>query len=284
MTTSSAITLLPGRTGLRRRPRLVAIDIDNTLLRTDKSLADATIDAVRRARDAGIAVTLASSRPPGGMRPYLEALGLAAPAAFVGFQGALVAGYDTEGGLDVYATSPLDLDDARAAAAAARSVSLATNWYTSDGWYVDALTAPVAAEARIVRMQPEVVEDLSTLPAPVKLLFIEDAPGRIEALLPFLPASVEAETSNPGYLEITAVGVDKATGVRLAASREGVQLADVVAIGDGRNDLGLFRRVGASIAPANADPSVLAEADYLTASNDDDGVALALDWLSGLPR
>lgn len=284
MTTSPGIALLPGRIGLQRRPRLVAIDIDHTLLRTDKSLADATIGAVRRARAAGIAVTLASSRPPGGMRTYLEALGLAAPAAFVAFQGALVGGYDAAGGLDVYATSPLDVDDARAAAAAARSVSLATNWYTPDGWYVDALTAPVAEEARIVGMQPEVVEDLGTLPAPVKLLFIEDAPGRIEALLPSLPASVEAETSNPGYLEITAVGVDKATGVRVAASREGIELADVVAIGDGRNDLGLFRRVGASIAPANAHPSVLAEADYLTASNDDDGVALALDWLSGLPR
>jgi hydroxymethylpyrimidine pyrophosphatase-like HAD family hydrolase len=56
-----------------------------------------------------------------------------------------------------------------------------------------------------------------------------------------------------------------------------------VAIGDGHNDVALFRRVGFSIAPANAHPDVIAAADAATASNDDDGVAAALDALCDLP-
>ena len=108
-------------------------------------------------------------------------------------------------------------------------------------------------------------------------------PESLEELVSQLPNSVDAEVSNPAYLEITAAGVDKATGVRIAAERSGIRLQDVVAIGDGRNDLGLFRNAGGSIAPANADESVLAEADYLTASNDEDGVAIALRWLATLP-
>ncbi len=284
MTPSHEPALRPGRTASHRRPGLVAIDVDHTLIRSDRTLAEATVDAVRDARAAGIHVTLASSRPPGGMWQYLQVLGLTAPATFVGFQGALVGAFDSTGALSVHATSPIDAADAHAAAEAARSLSLSTNWYTADGWFVDALTASVEREASIVRMTPEVVADLSVLPAPLKLLLIEERPGQVEALRPLLPVTVTAETSNPAYLEITAAGVDKATGVQVAAEREGIQLTDVVAIGDGRNDLGLFRCAGASIAPANADPAVLAEADYVTASNDDDGVAVALRWLTSLPR
>lgn len=281
--TAAGIVLLPGRNELISRPRLVAIDVDHTLIRSDRSLAEATVDAVAEARAAGIVVALASSRPPGGLWLYLEALGLIEPAAFVGFQGALVGAFSATGDLTVHATSPLDVGDALAAAAVARTVGLVTNWYTADGWFVDALSAPVQQEAAIVNMQPKLVTDMASLPAPLKLLFIADRPGQIDQLVPRLPSSVTAETSNPAYLEVTAVGVDKATGVRVAAARSGIELRDVVAIGDGRNDLGLFRRVGGSIAPANADPAVLAEADYLTASNNEDGVAIALRWLADLP-
>ncbi|MFC9918154.1 HAD-IIB family hydrolase [Agromyces binzhouensis] len=278
----ASVSLLPGRRELTDRPRLVAIDVDHTLIRSDGSLATATVHAVGEARSAGIVVALASSRPPGGLWQYLEPLGLIEPAAFVAFQGALVGTFDAAGSLIVHATSPLDAGDAAAAAAAAKSIGLTTNWYTADGWFVDALTDSVLREAGIVNMQPELARDVTSLPAPLKLLFIAERSGQIEALGPVLPASVTAEMSNPAYLEVTAAGVDKSTGVRFAASRSGIELKEVVAIGDGRNDLGLFRRVGASIAPANADPTVLAEADYLTASNNDDGVAVALRWLAGL--
>ncbi|MGX5770372.1 HAD-IIB family hydrolase [Microbacterium trichothecenolyticum] len=281
--TDEGICLLAGGNALTARPRLVAVDVDHTLIRSDGSLSQTTVDAVGEARAAGIVVTLASSRPPAGLWRYLEELGLIEPARFVALQGALVGTFDGAGVLTVQGTSPLETIDAVTAAAAAQSVGVVTNWYTATDWYVDALTEPVQREAAIVKMQPKLVSDLTRLPAPLKLLFIARRSGCLEELVSQLPNFVDAEVSNPAYLEITAAGVDKATGVRIAAERSSISLQDVVAIGDGRNDLGLFRNAGGSIAPANADESVLAEADYLTASNDDDGVAIALRWLATLP-
>lgn len=262
---------------------MVAIDVDHTLIRSDGSLTDATVDAVTEAQAAGIVVTLASSRPPTGLWSYLAPLGLTEPAGFVALQGALVGTFDVARALTVHATYPLDARDAMTAVASAQAAGVVTNWYTATHWYVDALTEPVQREAAIVKMQPKLVSDLTRLPVPLKLLFIAPRSGSLEELVSHLPNSVDAEVSNPAYLEITAAGVDKATGVRIVAERSSISLEDVVAIGDGRNDLGLFRNAGGSIAPANADKSVLAEAGYLTASNNDDGVAIALRWLATLP-
>lgn len=283
MPTADSVTLRLGRTAWQRRPRVVAIDVDHTLIRDDHTLAQATVDAVAHVRAAGVQVVLASSRPPGGMRQFLQTLGLVSPVPFVGFQGAFVGSYDAAGALVTHATSPLDAAVARDVVAAASDSGMAVNWYTPDGWFVDRLSDGVLEEARIVGMEPQVTHDFAALPAPLKLLFIAEAPPQVEALRPHLPSNVTAETSKPTYLEITASGVDKATGVRVAAELDGATLEETVALGDGYNDLGLFRRVSGAIAPANAVPDVIAAADYVTASNNDDGVAIALRWITDLP-
>lgn len=284
MSPMNTVSLLPGRTGWSTRPRLVAIDVDHTLIRSDRTLAPATIDAVHNARAAGIEVVLASSRPPLGMTQFLLPLGLVEPATFVAFQGAFVGTYSNDGGLVAHATSPIDREVALGAARAARSVGMATNWYTSDGWFVDRRSNEVMNEADIVGMRPRVVDEFGSVPPPLKLLFIAERAGHLDTLRPLLSDAVSAETSHPTYLEVTAGGIDKATGVRVAAARAGIAMNEAVAIGDGRNDLGLFRKVLGALAPANADASVLAEADYITPSNDADGVAVALNWLSLLRR
>lgn len=284
MTTPQGISLVPGHAGWARRPRLVVIDVDHTLIRSDHTLADATVDAVHRIRAADVEVVLASSRPPGSMRQYLEPLGLVEPALFVGLQGAFVGAFDANGALRTQATFPLDHEIALAAATAGHEFGLATNWYTADGWFVDRVTDAEVRESQLARMQPRSVTDMGMLPAPLKLLFIGDHPEQIDLLRPLLPDSVTVEVSKATYFEVTASGVDKATGVEVVAAKAGIALTDTVAIGDGRNDLGMFRRAAGAIAPANADPAVRAEADYMTASNDDDEVAIALNWLAELPR
>jgi hydroxymethylpyrimidine pyrophosphatase-like HAD family hydrolase len=95
-----------------------------------------------------------------------------------------------------------------------------------------------------------------------------------------LPSGLRAQVSNPTYLEVTHRDVDKSSAVRRYCTKHGIDPAAVVAIGDGPNDLGLFAYVGTSVAPANAREEVLAAADWITRSNDDDGVAWALEALS----
>jgi len=90
---------------------------------------------------------------------------------------------------------------------------------------------------------------------------------------------LRAQISNPTYLEITRADVDKAMAVAEYCRTIGIGASDVLAIGDGPNDLAVFAFAGVSVAPANARPEVLAAADIVTASNDEDGVAVYLDRL-----
>lgn len=276
-----------------RRPRLVAIDVDGTLIGSDHRLSGATIAAVRDAVTAGITVTLASSRPPAAMRAFLLELGLTTPALFVSCQGALVGAYEITGELRVHVNRPIPAEVARAAAGIAHRAGAAVNWYTGERWAVERMTTGVAWEASVVGIEPEVLggaeggqegdAGFDTLSAPEKLLLILDDPADAPAITDLLRASVAVESSHPRYLEVTAPGIDKSTGIRVIAEAAGIRPDEIVAMGDGHNDLGLFDYAGLSVAPANARPEVLARADYLTGSADDDGVAAALRWLAALP-
>ena len=272
-----------------RRPALVAIDVDGTLLRSDHTLAPRTVRAVRAATDAGILVALASARPPRALAVFLDELGLLAPACFVACQGALVGSYDDAGRLEVIARTPLDAHDTAETVAAARELGLTVNWYAGERWLVDRITPGVEHESRVVGFGPEVVDRLDDLPAPEKLLLVSETNEAVRAaerLASRLGDRVSVVASNEHNVEVTASGVGKAQGVRAVAERLGIASRDALAIGDGLNDLGLFDWAGASIAPANAHPLVRERADRVVPANDDDGVAIALEELvaSGLGR
>lgn len=262
-------------------PRLIAIDVDKTLLDDDHRLSEATIESVRRVRERGVEVLLASSRPPPAMWPYLDSLGLWAPASFVACQGAVTARYSPDGMLMVTHRDTVPLEAARNVAALAADAGVALGWYAGERWLVSRLDDGVEREAGIVGLNPEVVDLARELIAPDKLLVIAP-PERsdiVRELTERLPPGVVAQTSNATYLEITGTGVDKGAAVERFALARGIPSWQVVAIGDGHNDLGMFAYAGTSVAPANARSEVLRAATYLTESNAADGVALALRHL-----
>jgi hydroxymethylpyrimidine pyrophosphatase-like HAD family hydrolase len=148
-------------------------------------------------------------------------------------------------------------------------------------WYVPHIDSNIEAEARIVGHFPTVT-DLTTLDrGPDKLLLIsptEDS-ATVQALAANIPAGLQAQVSKPTYLEVTRTGVDKASAVIRQCQAQGIRAAEMLAVGDGPNDCTLFAIAGMSVAPANAPPEVRAAADFVTLSNDEDGVALALDMI-----
>ncbi|MGB7982174.1 MAG: HAD family hydrolase [Candidatus Nanopelagicales bacterium] len=258
--------------------RLVAIDVDGTLLTSDHRITDASAAAIDRARRAGLAVVLASGRPPRSLHPILARLGLCDGSVFLASQGALTGSYDL-GALRIHDQQPMSLDLAQRVAAAARIAGLSINWCAGERWLVEALDDRVRHEARIVGCAAEVVDLAAQTVGPDKLLLLgaeggPDVAGAVE-----VPLGLVAMASTSTHLEITRVDVDKAHALARLAQGRGIPAAQVAAIGDGRNDLGMLRSAGLAIAPANAHPDVLAAADLVVASNDDDGVAAALDLL-----
>jgi Cof subfamily protein (haloacid dehalogenase superfamily) len=270
-----------GSTSQVRSGRLVAIDVDGTLLTTAHRVSDATAAAIGRVRHLGVDVVLTTSRPPAALWPILRRLDLVEPAVFIGSQGAVTGSFSADGRLRIIDQHPIPLDLARAAVAAALSAGLAMSWFSGQDWLVTHLDEPVRREARIVECSPTVADLATQTSRPDKLLAIApgSAPAALEALVAALPVGLHAQTSNPTYLEITRADVDKASALRLHCHRREIPREAVIAIGDGMNDLAMLAFAGTAVAPANARPEVLAAADLMTASNDDDGVARALDEL-----
>lgn len=254
------------------KPELIAIDVDHTLITDDHELTDATIAAVQDAVREGVRVVLASSRPPRGMEQILRRLGLTPPIPFVSLQGGLIAELDATGIVSLEST-PIELADAREVLQLAEDAGLTVNWYTGTRWLVSAVNEQIEREAAIVGFDPEVVDLSAEVAPPEKILLM--APPSVAAEI-CTPAGLDAQRSNPSYVEITRLGVSKASAIHELARRFGVDLARSVAIGDGENDLALFDIVGLSIAPENAPAAIRAQASVLTKSNNDDGVAAAI--------
>lgn len=262
-------------------PRLIAIDMDHTILRSDRTISERTQAAVSACTAAGVAICLASSRYPDAMVDYLRLMNL--DGFFVASQGATI-GLFTSRSFALVSRHTIDRDTALVCATIARAEGFAVNWFVGDAWYVQAVTASVAREAEVVARTPRVVPDWNTLPAPEKLLLIAEGGADVSNISDILPNTLSATASNPRYLEVTAAGINKGTGVAEVARNLAVPSARVWAIGDGDNDLALFAYAGRSFAPANANARVLAAADVVTASNDEDGVALVLESAARLIR
>jgi Cof subfamily protein (haloacid dehalogenase superfamily) len=258
-------------------PLFFAIDVDGTLLTSRHELTPASVAAIHAIRDRGAEVLLTTSRPPPALWPILARLDLVEPAAFVGSQGAITGSYSADGRLRVIDQHPMPLDLARAAVDVAVRKGFAVNWYSGERWLVSRIDETVAREAEIVGCTPVVADLSAETTGPDKLLLIAppSRPAAMASVVPALPG-LRAQTSNPTYLEVTAPHVDKASALRAYCRERRIPPGAVVAIGDGMNDLGMLEFAGLAVAPANARPEVLAAADVVTTSNDDDGVARLL--------
>jgi Cof subfamily protein (haloacid dehalogenase superfamily) len=257
--------------------RLVALDVDGTVLTPEGRVAPSTRAVVAQARRRSVRVVLASSRGPVALEPIQAVLGLQ-DEWFVGFQGALVA-RRSGSGLEVLAETRVDPSVARQVVALAVGAGVSIGRYAGLHWHVPHVTDAIRREAALTGERPVLGtpgEGDAEQP-PHKLAAI--AAGDLSALhrlAASLPASVTATLSHPDFLEITAAGVDKGSGLEALVRALDVPREQTAAVGDGLNDLGLFAAVGRPVAMGQAAPAVRAAADWVTTSNAEDGVARAL--------
>lgn len=257
--------------------RLVVSDIDGTLVRDDKTLSEGVIAAAGRLQAVGIQMSLISARPPSGMLWIAEKLGLTTPIG--AFNGGTVIGAD---GVVVCADR---LDPALAAQTLALlDVEGVTPWLFADGnWYAqESENRFVPREKRAANVDPVVLADFSVLLANVdKIVGVSEDYDLLAELDAKMAAALGDRAtvgrSQPYYLDVTAPAANKGDGVAALAASMGIPLEAIAVIGDQRNDLPMFARAGLSIAMGQAPDAVRERADRVTASNADDGVAVAID-------
>ena len=257
-------------------PRLVATDLDGTIVRSDGSISDRTREALARVEQAGAVLVLVTGRPPRWMPPVVEALGHRGLAICA--NGAVVYDLHTA---TVVRHSPMSAEDAADVIEALRrdvpGISFAVERHDT-GFAHESSYRPRwdSSDPKAIAAIEELVSD-----GVVKLLARHEGMDADE-LLATAHRSVAGRgtlthSSHDGLLEISATGVSKATGLAELAAEHGIGAQEVVAFGDMPNDLPMLTWAGLGIAVANAHPEVLEVADEVTASNDEDGVAQVLD-------
>src|SRR3954469_8113904 len=259
--------------------RLIASDIDGTLLRDDGSMSDRTVAALAAAEEAGMVVVLCTGRPPRWMKPIAEATGHHGLAVCA--NGALVYDLHTETVVEEF---PLDVDVARRLTLALRSALPGAQFAVerAGGMLHEHAYMPIAPPSDVQRAAA--FEDLLTEPM-VKI--IAKHPGMTSselhaaahAAVAELTDLAETTSSSGSIIEISATGVTKAFALERVAAERGIDAADVVAFGDMPNDIPMLAWAGRGVAVANAHPDVLAAADETCASNENDGVAVVIEEL-----
>jgi Cof subfamily protein (haloacid dehalogenase superfamily) len=265
---------------------LVALDVDGTVLTPHGEVAPSTAAAVAAARAGSVRVVLASSRGPVALERIQAALGLEGEW-FIGFQGALVARRRGDG-LEVLAEAPLERALARQVEALAVEAGLSVGRYTGSRWRVPRLTGAILREAAGTGEEPllSTPEEADADGPPHKLMVIAEGDAEeaaLQRLAAAMPSGVTATFSGAACLEVTADAVDKGSGLVPLARHLGIPAELTAAVGDGPNDLGIFRVVGHPVAMGQAAAEVRSAARWVTSSNTEDGVARALVALGVAP-
>lgn len=259
-------------------PKLVATDLDGTLLRSDGTLSPRTREALAAAEHAGISIVLVTGRPPRSVPSLLAAIG---PHVVIAANGATVHGPDGTL-LRTRAIGAATVTDLVARVrAAVPGVSFAFEHLTHYGhepaypnWSFGEDAADVIGSADELlsrRPSPAVVKVLAHHPTLPLDTFHERAAraagGRVETTY----------STGLSLVEFSALGVTKASTLQEWSEELGLERDQIAAFGDMPNDLPMLDSVGLSYAMANAHPDVLAAAGRRTWSNDDDGVARQLE-------
>jgi Cof subfamily protein (haloacid dehalogenase superfamily) len=253
--------------------RLIAIDVDGTLLDDQHQLSERNARAIRAATSAGIPVILATGRMRNSCEWLIDALALQTDGIFV--QGLYIADHTGKRIYGDYLEKAVLQHFAPFAEENNLSyVAFADNqiFTTRRDHYTDIILDYNEPE-------PIVVKNIADYP--IHKLIILDDPSRIQQLRPPLALHMGKQAdvliTQPEMVEIMPPGTSKGHSLRWLALRLGVSMADVLAIGNAENDLTMLQMAGLGVAVANAAQVVLDSADFITASNNDDGVADALE-------
>jgi Cof subfamily protein (haloacid dehalogenase superfamily) len=262
-----------------KKIRMVAIDLDGTLLSTRKTITPKTHTAIKAAVAAGVKIVLATARPPRSVRTYYEALKLDTPT--INYNGALIWDESRRKSIEHI---PLDVLIAKKVIAHGRklypdllvSVEILDKWYTDH--YAD---IPEYMTETAKQFMPDFIGPLDAfMRVPITKLMLLGNPKHIVELERSIASrfekTVSQTRSDAHMLQLMSPNTSKAQALAKIAQLAGIAQAEVMAIGDAPNDAAMLKWAGLSIAPDNAWTAVKKVVRHVVPSNDEDGVAVAL--------
>ena len=261
--------------------RAIALDLDGTLTNHDKEVTPITRQALMRVQKDGAHIILASGRPTYGIAPIADHLEIDKYNGYVlSYNGGKIVNWQTKE--ELYSNHlPNNV------------IPILYNYAKENGYALlgyagkEIITEMpddkyVKEESRINKMEIRKVDNLleSLESNPTKLLMTGDASLMIKAeeeLAEIVGNRMDVFRSAPFFIELVPKGIDKAQSLNRLLELIGLSTNDMIAFGDGYNDLSMLKLAGVGVAMANAVPEVRAEADFITKSNEEDGVAFAIE-------
>ena len=257
--------------------RLLLADVDGTLVTQQKVLTDRAIEAVAKLDAAGIIFAITSGRPPRGMSMLIEPLKIKTPIA--GFNGGLFVNPD----LSIIDAKTLPRDVAEAAVKTIEDHKLDVWIYRANDWFVRTRHGPhVDREEWTVKFEPTVVPNFDDkLDGVVKIVGVSDDLKAVEVAETDARHQfgdhVSAARSQPYYLDVTHPQANKGGVVKRLSEQFKIPTENIATIGDMPNDVLMFALSGLSIAMGNASADVQRAARRVSASNEQEGFAIAVE-------
>lgn len=260
--------------------KLVAIDMDGTLLREDKTVSEKTKDVIKKAKEKNVKVVLATGRPVDGVKRYLEELNLCHDNEYVlTFNGAIIKEIGTD---RVICRDTLRGNDLEYLYEVSKKVGVNMHAFSNEGCITPKMNKYTELEGRINGIDVYEIDysSISRDKEIIKIMMI-DEPKVLEAGIKNLPKEVYDKytvvRSAPYFLEFLSKTCHKGAGIKALAENLGIKREEIIAIGDAGNDLHMIEYAGLGVAMGNAFDEVKENADFITNSNEEDGVALVFE-------
>ncbi len=258
--------------------RLIASDMDGTLLTTDKIITERNLSAIKRAVEKGCMFCLSTGRTMTGIKRYLGQLELTSPV--IAANGAVVAMPDGE----VIYEIGMSPESARTIYKYALELDLTLCVWSKERLYINRKDKYTDHYKKVIGIEAEFIGNFEDLVSDgiLKIIWYADD-ERMPELHSFLGENCPADTrwanSTSRMIEFNDVRVSKATAMLCLGEKFGIKKEEMIAIGDNFNDLPMLEQAGMPVAMGNAPDEVKAQAAYVTDTNDNDGVAKAIERL-----
>lgn len=257
--------------------KLIAVDLDDTLLSDDLSISQINRQAIACAVSKGVKVTISTGRMFRSTLPYVEQLKIDIPV--ITYQGALIKNAYLQ---EVMLARPLPLDVSMEIIEESRKHGVHIQVYLGDDYFFDKHNGYSKMYYDLSGIEGKAVKSLEDFltEAPLKIL-IMDSPETISYLTGLYSEKfknkAEITISKSNYLEFTNIDASKGSALKYLADSLGIKRDEVIAVGDGYNDISMIKYAGLGVAMSNAPDDVKMHADYVTCSNEENGVAFVIE-------
>lgn len=257
--------------------KLLAIDMDGTLLNSQELISEKTISAINRCTEKDIKVIITTGRPIQGVMKYYDLLNV--DSLVITYNGAKI--YDVLQETTLFSQG-LAAEDSQAIIDLAIAEKHSFILWSGNKLYTNIINDKVLEYYRLSRVNPIVLEDFSEVinQGVTKVIWI-DSPEKVKEHLPLAKKRfgerVSVTISRPEFLEFFTKGISKASAIDFIASKYQIKQEEVIAVGDALNDIEMIKYAGLGVAMGNANDEVKSIADYVCKSNDEDGLVEVIE-------